>query len=332
MEILDASVDYRSFDGFALEHIEVLALDDGTPQEISLDGPTIFSIVDGSHELTAVNNGLVVIGDDLDTIRLFGDFVENGFQYLDAGRGFEEFQVVTEIESDVSLLFDSSVEVEINRTDGSVVRYGSSGDDQFIDALVGTANNDVLFGRDGDDELVGDDGADELFGGVGDDDLLGGNGDDVLSGGEGFDNLLGEAGADQLRYEPGDFIDGGTGIDTLLVNDFIDLRGVSSVFDVTNIEKIDMKNGNGSDSLTLNFADVLEMVGDNDLDSLLADGQTKLIIDGDFGDQVELDGQSLDLLDGTEVADPFGDGENYYRYNNGGGIDVYIHEDLFPPT
>ncbi len=67
----------------------------------------------------------------------------------------------------------------------------------------GTWSHDVLAGGDGDDTLVGHDGNDVLFGGAGDDQLLGGEGRDSFSWAPGQGN---------------DSIDGGNGIDVLMLN------------------------------------------------------------------------------------------------------------------
>jgi Ca2+-binding RTX toxin-like protein len=56
-----------------------------------------------------------------------------------------------------------------------------------IEALQGSASNDILFGDDQNNGLIGDGGNDSLFGGVGHDRLDGGMGADRLEGGLGFD-------------------------------------------------------------------------------------------------------------------------------------------------
>ena len=126
-------------------------------------------------------------------------------------------------------------------------------------------------------------------------------------------------------------IDGGEGFDTLLLSGNIDLTGLQSI---DNIEHIDMTNGTGTDSVTLNLADLIDMVDDNSLDWILPNGENKLIITGDEGDNVTLDGVSLTNLafvpfGGTLESDPFGDGEGYYLFVDAGSkLELYIHQDL----
>lgn len=73
-----------------------------------------------------------------------------------------------------------------------------------------SAQDQLLFGEGGDDVLFGGVGSDILYGGSGNDYLDGG--DDVLA-----DRLYGGAGNDILMYRPNDVIDGGSGMDVLLV-------------------------------------------------------------------------------------------------------------------
>jgi Ca2+-binding RTX toxin-like protein len=107
---------------------------------------------------------------------------------------------------------------EIRFGDGSIWTYAevfalvtaptNGGDtihgDDFVNALGGLSDNDLIFGRLGADTLSGDTGADTLDGGDGADSLVGGDGNDSLFGGAfngtdgGADTLEGGAGADTL--------------------------------------------------------------------------------------------------------------------------------------
>lgn len=112
---------------------------------------------------------------------------------------------------------------------GDDVVHGRLGRDALVggagdDGLVGGFAEDVLWGGAGDDALDGGWCADELYGGSGDDHLGGGRGDDVLQGGAGSDRVEGGAGDDvlvldwsQRRDSDVDVLDGGAGLDTLLV-------------------------------------------------------------------------------------------------------------------
>jgi hypothetical protein len=106
----------------------------------------------------------------------------------------------------------------------------------------------------------------------------------------------------------------------------VDLRGVENL---KNIEILDMSQNGTADTLELNLADVLDIVGDNSLSGYEVESDNKvLVIKGDAEDTVLIDGLDLDLIspDDTDV-DLFGDGELYYLYQDA-GVSVYVHSDL----
>lgn len=80
--------------------------------------------------------------------------------------------------------------------------YGSA----FDDILTSGNDNNNLIGNNGNDTLIGAGGRDNLFGGNGNDRLLGGLGDDVMQGNAGIDTYVLQAGAGSDRiftYEVG---------------------------------------------------------------------------------------------------------------------------------
>ncbi len=108
--------------------------------------------------------------------------------------------------------------------DGADFLNGNEGDD----SLAGGMGDDTLNGDAGDDNLIGGSGNDLLEGGTGNDTLMGGRDNDRLSGGLGVDELLGGAGNDLINgvvpdatgmedTDEGDFLNGGSGEDTLLI-------------------------------------------------------------------------------------------------------------------
>ncbi|MDA1302088.1 MAG: hypothetical protein O2868_18670, partial [Proteobacteria bacterium] len=161
--------------------------------------------------------------------------------------------------------------------------------------------------------------------------------DDLIDSGQGDeDELRGGQGDDQLVFDASDLlVDGGPGIDSLLVES-IDLTGVTSI---SNIEQIDMTNGS-PDTLQLDMADLLSFVGDNELDNILPNGQTKLVIEGDGSDTIILDGQDLGNISGNVLPpgvtsdftaqDYFGTSEQYIKFVSI-GIELYVHEGLVDP-
>jgi serralysin len=113
------------------------------------------------------------------------------------------------------------------------------------DLAHGGAGNDGLFGEAGNDTLFGDAGNDRFFGGPGDDLIFGGADMDTINGGAGFDTLTGGAGNDLLlgQFNADRFIfSDGHGDDTIgdfdALNDFerIDLRGVSAISNIGDLE------------------------------------------------------------------------------------------------
>lgn len=98
--------------------------------------------------------------------------------------------------------------------------YALSGDDMVwgsdgSDKIYGGLGDDTLSGGEGNDTLDGGDGEDALHGGSGNDIMSGGADDDLLSGGSGNDRMYGEAGNDAFSDGAGnDFMRGDEGNDT----------------------------------------------------------------------------------------------------------------------
>ena len=218
-------------------------------------------------------------------------------------------------DSNVLLPIGQSIEEFTKVSDGSLALYV----DQFVRL-----------------EITAGDGARTTFGGSAGETLSGTPLDDFLDGRLGADTLLGGDSDDTLVYDPADtLIDGGSGIDTLL---FLKGADVDLGFteNLTGLEKIDLRNGN-ADTLDFDIRDVLDIVTDNDLESLLPDSTTKLVVDGEVGDTVILNGVDLSnivsLNDGMDssfvAADALGDGELYVSFFDvTGKIQVLVHEDL----
>ena len=116
--------------------------------------------------------------------------------------------------------------------DGDDVGAGGAGDDRLdggsgADSLSGDTGNDTLVGSGGGDTLAGGEGHDTVLGGDGTDSITGGPGDDLLIGGGGADVLRGDSDADLIVIRAGDvgdgfveWVDGGGGSDTLVLNGF----------------------------------------------------------------------------------------------------------------
>ena len=299
--VIQEDVDFRGIDGYTLDNVEAIRLDESSAQTVELDSEAI--------KAAGTDGGLVILGDSADTVILHGNFYQDYdnevYTFRDGTpevyRGFYEY-------SSSWVAVDEHVVVEIHQSDGSIDVYGGSGDDQLTGSV--STYSDDLNGEDGDDWLDG----------------LGGP--DYLNGGDGDDGLV---------YDSSDItIDGDAGIDTLLVSGSIDLSGVNNIAD---IEVISMRDNGTSDALTVNTADLFNFVGDNSLEPLLNNGMENMIITGDEGDTVTLNGQLLEMngqlsngltSDYTEM-DYFDDGELYVRFTDSNGLDVYVHSDLLEP-
>ncbi len=87
---------------------------------------------------------------------------------------------------------------------------GTDGNDQDVNAIIGTGSNEALYGYEGDDEIDGGAGNDVLHGGLGVDILNGGEGNDFLYGGDKADEadtLTGGDGEDIFIAAKGDTLD-----------------------------------------------------------------------------------------------------------------------------
>ena len=109
---------------------------------------------------------------------------------------------------------DTVARVETLRIAGVdyAVVMGGLGNDAALNGVNGAAGSQIVFARTGNDTLNG---------GAASDILIGGNGNDTLVGGDDNDFVFGDAGTDTIRQgstEGRDFIDGGDGVDTYILN------------------------------------------------------------------------------------------------------------------
>lgn len=169
------------------------------------------------------------------------------------------------------------------------------------DTLNGDAGNDTLRGEDGGDSMNGGDGADLIFTDeagqlLSDNDVArGGAGNDTIQSFTGADQLFGDAGNDVFVYNDllsnrmltsQVLIDGGTGTDTVVLKGQVlpvanigdDATPILRLWDAfTSIERIDVEQDTGNQTLTFGFRDVQDLSETN-----------VLTIDGNVGDQVNL--------------------------------------------
>ena len=196
--------------------------------------------------------------------------------------------------------------VDVNLATPSPSAGGNLGDAHADAAqvLFGGEGAETLHGGEGDDILSGGQGDDILYGGAGSDYLYGGAGNDFLDGGDdtAVDHLYGGDGNDIMMYHPKDVIDGGSGMDVLLVgSDNMDslFQGGQLDSNVTDVEVII----SGEDVSNLTNMDALSNIG------------------------ITVNDSSLSLGDGWTKADDAPDG--YHAYTNGDvtvtvGSDVHV--------
>ncbi|MFT7246248.1 MAG: hypothetical protein ACI82A_003620, partial [Candidatus Azotimanducaceae bacterium] len=239
--LLDAggTFDFTNLPGTALENFTEIILQDATIQTVILDDQSISAITDEAGDITPLS--VFSLANEGDNVILFGEFTQI---------------ISTVYASNTNILTVSdTILVEINRPNGNVDFYGTSGDD----LITGTGGNNFINAGAGDDSV----------------DAQGGN--DVIV----YDFL-----------DTG-IIDGGTEIDTLLLNGgILDLSGVNNLI---NFEKIDATSSN----LTVNFADLFGT------GNFLETGAIDVFsTDPSFGDhQVVLEGQSATslIIEGVDV-------------------------------
>jgi len=119
-------------------------------------------------------------------------------------------------------------------------------EEDVINLIFGTENNDVLIGSSGPDFIYGREGDDFIFGADGHDVIFGGDGNDLIFGGNGNDLIYGDGG--------GDYLEGGSGRDVFAfsassvdknVNVIGDYNFREDVIDFTDIfESVDFEQQN----------------------------------------------------------------------------------------
>ena len=315
------TTDGQGFWGMRLDRIEVIDLNDGdesTKHRIHLDAEAIAGLNDGGNELIDGQSGIVVRGQLGDQIDLYGDFtfIEDtflsvsrlGVSTVSPGSPAEVEQSVERFthlaHNGQSIMVDGSIYVVVHEADGGKSQFGTSASE----AVTGTDQAETLHGRDG---------------------------DDVIDGLLGSDQIDGGRGSDQIVFDVADTaVDGGLGIDTLLVSGSIDLSnidGLDTAANLQNFEVISMAGNETADVLNLEVADVIDWVEDNSLEVLGAgNGHRMLVIRGDAEDQLSLDGIDINALSAIESdIDLFGDGSLFSLFRDELlGIDIYVDQAL----
>ncbi|MBI5616868.1 MAG: right-handed parallel beta-helix repeat-containing protein, partial [Gammaproteobacteria bacterium] len=197
---------------------------------------------------------------------------------------------------------------------GTAIRLTGDEDDDTLDASTqtlavtayGHGGKDHLLGGSGDDALYGGDGADTLEGGFGNDLLVAGSGvGDMLLGGAGNDVIFGSPDgadadpnfSDAVRF--GDYIDGGSGDDTIYAQ-----GGADDVHGGAGNDWIDAGAGNDLVTGGLGADTIYGHLGNDTIygfdqpSSPLTDDNAADRLYGEWGDDTIVAGGGSDYLDG----------------------------------
>jgi Ca2+-binding RTX toxin-like protein len=134
--------------------------------------------------------------------------------------GYESFQSITQVGSDVVLVFGDGDQITFLNSDVATVQAGLQIPPPTDDFIYGGPGDQVINGYGGNDILAGGEGADVINGGSGDDDLYSGDPDlywywTSPDSGTEHDIVNGGTGNDRLTVGYGDDANGGDGTDTL---------------------------------------------------------------------------------------------------------------------
>lgn len=173
-------------------------------------------------------------------------------------------------------------------------------------------------------------GAAQAIGHVGDDTLIGTSGNDWLIGGQGADKFQGGAGSDLLVIDHSDRqvdIDGGAGIDTVLIADD---RGVSLNLSQANVEVVyggygaDVLIGGGADNYFIEGAAGDDYIRGGGADDALSGQDGNDVVYGGSGDDLIRGGRGNDQLFGDAGGDVLDGGAGDDLIDGGAGNDIFI--------
>lgn len=173
-------------------------------------------------------------------------------------------------------------------------------------------------------------GATQAIGHVGNDTLIGTSGNDWLIGGQGSDKFQGGAGSDLLVIDHWDRqadIDGGAGIDTVLIADD---RGVSLNLSQANIEVVyggygaDVLIGGGADNYFIEGAAGDDYIRGGGADDALSGQDGNDVVYGGSGDDLIRGGRGNDQLFGEAGGDVLDGGAGDDLIDGGAGDDIII--------
>jgi len=98
--------------GGGIDNIEVISLNNGESEDSYLNSAMIRQIVNGTNAVTGIEDSLVLIAPQTTSLSLQGDYVYASDVLLDAGRGFELFNVYTDATS--TLLVSQEIDITVS--------------------------------------------------------------------------------------------------------------------------------------------------------------------------------------------------------------------------
>ncbi|MBR0657122.1 beta strand repeat-containing protein [Plastoroseomonas arctica] len=213
---------------------------------------------------------------------------------------------------------------------GNDLLDGASGDDSFL----GGAGNDILNGGDGADNLDGGDGNDIIGnpsqGGAGRDLIAGGAGDDTITSldtpasffsgviAPEADTVSGGAGNDEITAGRLDVLDGGDGVDRLLLNFGFNGPAAAPAISITLNAA---GTGTASDGTSITGFEFLNFTLTDGAD-LAITGDAVAAIDGMGGNDTIVTGAGADILNGGGGDDSLSAGAGDDNLSGGGGSDT----------
>ncbi|MBP2160300.1 MULTISPECIES: calcium-binding protein [Asticcacaulis] len=192
---------------------------------------------------------------------------------------------------------------------------GTSG----ADIVRASMHNDTLSGLDGDDTMLAGAGNDALDGDAGNDLLNGGDGNDTLDGGAGSDTLDGENGDDLIKAGLSDFVSGGDGLDTVVI-DAGTLTDVTFYGGLFSYNELFYYRDGVRDSIKLNGFEALNFTG-NAVHAVFG-GTGNDTLTGLSGDDFFEGVSGDDILNGGDGNDALNAGVGNDTIDGGAGVDI----------
>ena len=271
--------------------------------------------------------------DQLGTITVYGDLVEEDDIVSDANPAYGIVDTVWELEEAITPLYTSDEQARdgfrTEETDpGTDPGAGDGGGNPNFNRIFGDSTSQELRGGDESDWMNGMAGDDQMWGGGSRDRMGGGTGDDMMYGGEGNDLVAGSAGDDSIWGNMGnDVLRGGEGADTLYGDAGEDFMGGGAGADTMygGADNDKATGGAGNDWMDGGAGDDL-MVGAVGDDIVMGGGGNDILA-GRTGDDALFGGAGDDTLFGNAGVNTINGGAGDDDINVAQGQNTLIYDD-----